>query len=75
VSDDDTKSTTTGFRIGGGVIPMPRVELIDCEAAGGDTGMVIGPNARVRSKGFRAIDNNTGIDNHGEFDGPDTIIE
>lgn len=54
---------------------MGLVELIDCEASGPGTGILIGPNAHVRSKGFRAVGNDTAIDNYGDFDGPDTLIE
>lgn len=58
-----------GFVIEGGAT------LIDCSSNGSDIGIKVGPNGVVRSSGLRLRGNRVGIDNAGQFDGPDTKID
>jgi hypothetical protein len=47
----------------------------DCGVAGMPVGIDIPEGSKVVSKGLRLEQNDTGINNRGNFDGPDTVIK
>jgi hypothetical protein len=48
--------------------------MVNVHVHGFDTGLVVAEDAKVRGRGLRFADNRVGIDNGGQFHGPDTEI-
>jgi hypothetical protein len=51
------------------------IELVDVGIDKAHTGIKTGPQGSVKSRGLRISKYIAGVDNQGEFDGPDTIFE